>query len=228
MLDDDYPSESAVHPQSSAVPFLPRHSSTPTGTQTRSPWSARAKPVPTGSTAPVGWHAGSSSHGVSIVSGLARGIDTAAHQAALDVGGRTIAVFGTGITMVYPAENADLVARIIDTGGLVVSQFFPTATPSAWTFPRRNEVTSGISQGTVVIEASQKSGARMQARLAYEHGKQVFLVESLATSQEWARTMLEARRAISVRDFDDLARELVDADRLLAASKELHREPFAL
>ena len=167
-------------------------------------------------------------HGVSIVSGLARGIDTAAHQAALDVGGRTIAVFGTGITMVYPAENADLVARIIDTGGLVVSQFFPTATPSAWTFPRRNEVTSGISQGTVVIEASQKSGARMQARLAYEHGKQVFLVESLATSQEWARTMLEARRAISVRDFDDLARELVDADRLLAASKELHREPFAL
>ena len=167
-------------------------------------------------------------HGVAIVSGLARGIDTAAHRASLDAGGRTIAVFGTGITRVYPAENVDLVAEIIDTGGLVVSQFFPTATPSAWTFPKRNEVTSGISQGTVVIEASQKSGARMQARLAYEHGKQVFLVESLATSQEWARTMLEARRAISVRDFDDLARELVTADRLLAASKELHVEPFAL
>ena len=166
-------------------------------------------------------------HGVSIVSGLARGIDTAAHQAALDAGGRTIAVFGTGITMVYPAENAKLVARIIDTGGLVVSQFFPTASPSAWTFPKRNEVTSGISQGTVVIEASQKSGARMQARLAYEHGKQVFLIESLATAQEWARAMLEARRAISVRGFDDLARELVTGDRLLAASKELHLEPFA-
>ena len=75
-------------------------------------------------------------HGVAIVSGLARGIDTAAHRASLDAGGRTIAVFGTGITRVYPAENADLVAEIIDTGGLVVSQFFPTATPSAWTFPQ--------------------------------------------------------------------------------------------
>ena len=167
-------------------------------------------------------------HDVAIVSGLARGIDTAAHRAALDAGGRTVAVFGTGITMVYPAENSDLVAEIIDTGGVVVSQFFPTAKPSGWSFPKRNEVSSGISQGTVVIEASQKSGARMQARLAYEHGKQVFLVESLATAQEWARTMLERGRAIPVGHFDDLARELVDADRLLAASKELHLEPFAL
>ncbi|MCY3805146.1 MAG: DNA-processing protein DprA [bacterium] len=167
-------------------------------------------------------------HGVSIVSGLARGIDTAAHRAALDAGGRTIAVFGTGINMVYPAENIDLVAEIIDTGGVVVSQFFPTAKPSAWSFPRRNEVTSGISQGTVVIEASQKSGARMQARLAYEHGKQVFLVKSLATSQEWAKKMLDRGRATPVGHFDDLARELVDADQLLRASKELHLEPFAL
>ena len=167
-------------------------------------------------------------NGVSIVSGLARGIDTAAHRAALDARGRTVAVFGTGITRVYPAENTELVAEIIDGGGLVVSQFFPTAKPSAWSFPKRNEVTSGISQGTVVIEAPQKSGARMQARLAYEHGKPVFLVESLATAQEWAGRMLDAGRAIPIRDFDDLARELVDADRLLAASKELHLEPFAL
>ena len=167
-------------------------------------------------------------HDVAIVSGLARGIDTAGHRAALNAGGRTIAVFGTGITQVYPAENADLVAEIIDAGGLVVSQFFPTARPSPWTFPKRNEVTSGISQGTVVIEASQKSGARMQARLAYEHGKQVFLVQSLATTQEWARKMLDAGRALPVRDFDDLASELVTADRLLAASKDLHLEPFAL
>jgi len=167
-------------------------------------------------------------HGVSIVSGLARGIDTAAHRAALDAGGRTIAVFGTGINMAYPAENADLVEEIIDTGGVVVSQFFPTAKPTAWSFPKRNEVTAGISPGTVVTEAPQRSGARMQARLAYEHGKQVFLVESLATAQEWAKTMLQRGRAIPVGNFDDLARNLVDADRLLAASKELHLEPFAL
>ena len=167
-------------------------------------------------------------HGVSVVSGLARGIDTAAHRAALDAGGRTVAVFGTGISQVYPAENAELVAEIIDTDGLVVSQFYPTTTPAPWTFPKRNEVTSGISQGTAVIEASQTSGARMQARLAYEHGKQVFLVESLTATQEWAKRMLDEGHAIVVRNFDDLARELVAADRLLEASKELHLEPFSL
>ena len=71
--------------------------------------------------------------------------------------------------------------------GLIVSQFFPTATPARWTFGKRNEVTSGISQGTVVIEASHTSGARMLARLAYEHGKRVFLLETLVAEQPWAQ-----------------------------------------
>ncbi len=124
---------------------------------------------------------------VTVVSGLARGIDTAAHQAALEARGRTIAVLGTGITRCYPAENADLAEAIVASGALV-SQFWPTSPPSRYTFPRRNVVMSGISQGSVVIEAGSTSGAKMQARLALEHGKKVFLISSLVTSQPWART----------------------------------------
>ncbi len=113
-------------------------------------------------------------HHVTVISGLARGIDTAAHQAALHSGGRTIAVLGTGITRCYPPENRVLAEQITQAGALV-SQFWPTRAPGRDTFPRRNVVTSGLSQGTVVIEASQTSGAKMQARLALEH-EEVFLV----------------------------------------------------
>lgn len=119
---------------------------------------------------------------VTVISGLARGIDTAAHRAALDCEERTIAVLGTGITRCYPAENRELAEEITRAGALV-SQFWPTRPPGKDTFPRRNVVTSGLSQGTVVIEASRTSGAKMQARLALEHGKKVFLVKKLVTDQ---------------------------------------------
>ena len=107
-----------------------------------------------------------------VVSGLAKGIDTAAHCAALDADGRTIAVLGTGITKCYPGENRDLAEAITAGSGVLVSQFWPTSPPSRFTFPRRNVVTSGISQGTIVIEATSTSGAKMQARLALDHGKE--------------------------------------------------------
>jgi DNA processing protein len=109
-------------------------------------------------------------HEVTVVSGLARGIDTAPHTAALGAGGRTIAVIGTGINRSYPAENKDLVEGIVHRGA-VVSQFWPDAPPATYTFPRRNVTMSGIAQGTVVIEASCTSGAKLQARIALEHGK---------------------------------------------------------
>ena len=118
------------------------------------------------------------SDGVVVVSGLARGIDTIAHTTTLDQGGRTVAVIGTGIAHSYPPENHELAKRIA-THGLVVSQFWPSAAPTRWSFPLRNVVMSGIAQGTVVIEASSTSGAKMQARLAHEHGKHVFLVRHL-------------------------------------------------
>ncbi len=140
---------------------------------------------------------------VTVVSGLARGIDTAAHQAALAAGGRTIAVLGTGITRCYPAENADL-AEAVAANGALVSQFWPSASPARHTFPLRNAVTSGISQGTVVVEASATSGAKLQARLAFQQHKHVWLLRSLVTAEDWARTYVERRGALAVTDVADV------------------------
>jgi DNA processing protein len=147
--------------------------------------------------------------GVTVVSGLARGIDTAAHQAALAQGGRTIAVVGTGITRCYPKENAELADRIA-AAGAVVSQFWPSAPPATWSFPRRNVTMSGIAQGTVVIEASATSGAKMQARLALQHGKKVFLLRSLVEAYPWAAKCAKERHARVVNRVEDVVRELVD------------------
>jgi DNA processing protein len=147
--------------------------------------------------------------GVTVVSGLARGIDTAAHEATLDQGGRTIAVVGTGITRCYPKENTDLAERVA-VAGAVVSQFWPSAPPATWSFPRRNATMSGIAQGTVVIEASATSGAKMQARLALQHGKKVFLLRSLVDRYPWAASYAEQRNARIVDEVEDVVRELAD------------------
>lgn len=156
---------------------------------------------------------------VTVISGLARGIDTSAHRAALAAGARTIAVFGTGITRCYPTENRDLAEEIMNSGALV-SQFWPTHPPGRDTFPRRNIVTSGISQGTVVIEASSTSGAKMQARLAIEHGKKVFLLRSLVTSQPWASDYVERRGAIEVADVDEVVNRLAPPERVRQATAQ--------
>ena len=146
--------------------------------------------------------------GVTVLSGLARGIDTAAHRGALAAGGRTIAVMGTGIDVVYPPENARLADRVADTGALV-TQFWPGTPPIAHNFPMRNVVMSGLSIGTAVIEASATSGAKMQARLALDHGKRVFLVESLVMSQQWAQRCAKEPGATVVKTVDDIV-EILD------------------
>lgn len=152
---------------------------------------------------------GLAQHGVVVNSGLAAGVDGAAHAAALDAGGRTVAVMGTGIARpVYPAQHRGLADRILDAGGALVSQFWPSSSPATWTFPRRNVTMSGMSLGTVVIEASSTSGAKMQARIAAEHGKQVWVLRSLADTQEWAAKMLADGRATRVDDLDDVLNDL--------------------
>jgi DNA processing protein len=165
--------------------------------------------------------------GVTVISGLAKGIDTAAHRAAVDAGGRTIAVLGTGITRCYPSQNGELAEEIICAGALV-SQFWPTRPPGKDTFPRRNVVTSGLSQGTVVIEASSTSGAKMQARLALEHGKKVFLLRSLASSQPWARDYVTRRGAIEVADVDEVIRHLAPPERVRQATEQQQQLTLAL
>jgi DNA processing protein len=156
--------------------------------------------------------------GVTVISGLARGIDTEAHTATLDAGGRTVAVVGTGILRTYPKENAALAERIAENGA-VVSQFWPDAPPTRYSFPMRNAVMSGISQGTAVIEASSTSGAKMQARIALEQGKRAFLMASLVTREQWAQRYLE-RGAIEVHDVDDILRWLRTPDQVEQQSSQ--------
>lgn len=123
--------------------------------------------------------------GVPVISGLAQGIDTAAHEAALAAGGRTAAIIGTGLRVSFPAANRALQERIA-TEGVVLSQFYPSAPPTRTSFLMRNAVMSGYAAGTVVIEAGYVSGARSQARLALEHGRPIFLMASLRR-HDWAR-----------------------------------------
>lgn len=139
--------------------------------------------------------------GFTVFSGLAAGIDTAAHRGALAAGGRTVAVLGTGLRRAYPAANADLQLEIASRCA-VVSQFWPDQPPTRTTFPRRNATMSGLSLATVVVEASHTSGARMQARLALEHGRPVFLLDSLVERHEWAKSYVERPGA---RVFSDAA-----------------------
>ena len=113
--------------------------------------------------------------GVTVVSGLARGIDGVAHRAALEAGGRTIAVLGGGILNVYPAEHTEL-ADQIKQNGAVVSEALPKVAPKSGCFPRRNRIISGLSLGVVVVEAGARSGAAISARLAMEQGREVFAV----------------------------------------------------
>jgi DNA processing protein len=140
--------------------------------------------------------------GYTVISGLAAGVDTEAHTAALGRGGRTVAVIGTGLRRSYPPENSGLQRRIAGQCA-VVSQFWPDAPPSATSFVARNATMSGLALATVVVEASQKSGARAQARLALEHGRPVFLLESLL-DQPWAREFADRPGAHVVRDPDEI------------------------
>jgi DNA processing protein len=147
--------------------------------------------------------------GYVVVSGLAAGIDTAAHRATLAAHGRTIAVIGTGLHHSFPKDNAGL-QRELGAGSAVVSQFWPDQGARPWTFPARNAVMSGFARATVVIEAPYKSGARMQARLAREHGRPVFLLPSLM-EHRWARDYAE-RPGTHVIETADQVVEILDRE----------------
>jgi DNA processing protein len=139
-----------------------------------------------------------------VVSGLAEGIDTAAHGATLEAGCRTVAVVGTGLRHAFPKKNAELQDRL-GRESAVLSQFWPGQGPRQWTFPQRNAVMSGFARATVVIEASHTSGARMQARLALDHGRPVFLLRSLL-EHRWAQGYADRPGAYVV----DAAAEVVE------------------
>ena len=174
------------------------------------------KPTPEGVAHARAIAGGLAERGVTVVSGLAAGIDAAAHGTALAVGGRTVAVIGTGLRRSYPAQNAPLQQEIAERG-LVMSQFWPDTPPSKTSFPMRNAVMSGYSLATVVVEAAYRSGARMQARLALEHGRRVFLMRSLMT-HEWAREYASRPNTSVIDSADDVFKVL---DSLVPTTGEL-------
>lgn len=161
---------------------------------------------------------------LSVISGLAGGIDAAAHRAALDFGGRTVAVIGTGITKAYPVENR-LLQQEICQRGLVLSQFMPDAAPTMKTFPMRNATMSGYGLASIVVEAGEHSGTRIQARKSIEQGRPVVLLRSVVESTSWG-TALVGRPGVYVVSSP---RELYDAiAEIRQASSTVDEIPSAL
>jgi DNA processing protein len=151
--------------------------------------------------------------GLTIASGMARGIDTVAHRAALEAGGNTVAVLGCGIDIAYPVENRRL-AEELAVKGLIVSEF-PMSTPAfPQNFPIRNRIISGISAGVLIVEGAQYSGSAITARLALEQGREVFAVPgSIVSKMSWGPNLLIKQGAKLVQDWNDVVEDLPPADR---------------
>jgi DNA processing protein len=155
--------------------------------------------------------------GLVIVSGLARGVDAAAHSAALEHDGDTIAILGTGIDVVYPRSNAKLFERIA-ARGLILSEFPPGTPPLAANFPMRNRVISGLCAGTVIVEATSRSGSLITARTAAEQGREVFAVPGsiFSAGSEGTHRLIQYGAKL-VHDANDILDELPGQRRLSAA-----------
>jgi DNA processing protein len=148
--------------------------------------------------------------GVTIVSGFARGIDASAHRGAMEAGGRTIAVLGTGIGECYPRDHRKLGEEILAAGGAMVSQFPLGTPPVSENFPYRNRIISGLSLGVVVVEAAENSGSLITARLAIEQNREVWAVPGNITSRNSFGTnyLIKGAGAKLVQQWQDIATEL--------------------
>jgi DNA processing protein len=167
--------------------------------------------------------------GLTITSGMARGIDTAAHRAALQTGGDTIAVFGCGVDLVYPAENRKLAAEIAEKG-LVISEY-PMAGPAyPQNFPTRNRIISGMSVGVLVVEGAQYSGSSITAKMALEQQREVFAVPGNITNKmSWGPNLLIKQGAKLVQEWNDVIVELpAETRRALVAKARARNSGISL
>lgn len=146
-------------------------------------------------------------NGMTVVSGLARGVDTIAHQAALKAGGRTVAVLGSGVDRIYPPEHSQLAEKMMSSGA-IISDYAPGTPPDASNFPPRNRIISGLSMATVVVEAGEASGALITAQFATDQGREVFAVPGniLAPQSKGTNRLIAqgARPMLSGRDLLDI------------------------
>lgn len=166
------------------------------------------------------------SQGLVIFSGLARGVDTAGHRGAVSAKGRTVAVFGTGVDVVYPRENQRLAEQILTLGGALVSEFPMSTFAAPQNFPIRNRIISGLSIGVLVVEAAEYSGTRITARCALEQNREVFAVPGNVTNKNsWGPNTLIKQGAKLVATWEDVWEELPANVRLQLKPPDLATEP---
>jgi DNA processing protein len=150
-----------------------------------------------------------------VLSGMARGIDTAAHRGALASGGSTVAVWGTGVDVIYPKENKTLAENILVAGGAIVSEYRLGTFPAPQNFPKRNRILSGMSIGVLVVEAGENSGTRVTARCALEQDRDVYAVPgNVTTKNAWGPNTLIKQGAKLVATWEDVWQELPTQVRL--------------
>ena len=153
--------------------------------------------------------------GVVIISGMARGVDSASHRGAISAKGKTVAVFGTGVDVIYPKENSRLAEQILGLGGALISEFPVGTFPAPQNFPIRNRIISGMSLGVLVVEAAEYSGTRITARMAIEQDRDVFAVPGNVTSKNsWGPNTLIKQGAKLVATWEDVWEDLPTEVRL--------------
>ena len=153
--------------------------------------------------------------GLAIISGMARGVDTASHRGAIAAKGKTIAVFGTGVDVIYPKENSRLAEQILALGGALISEFCLGSFAAPQNFPIRNRILSGMSVGVLVVEAAEYSGTRITARLALEQNRDVFAVPGNVTNKNsWGPNTLIKQGAKLVATWEDVWEDLPTEVRL--------------
>lgn len=178
---------------------------------------------------------------VTIISGFMYGIDTEAHQSCLEYGGKTVAVLGSGLNIIYPPENHKLYQQILESGGAIISEYHPETKPQLWTFPQRNRIVAGLaSLGILIVEAGERSGSLITARLAREQGKKVFAVPGpiISSASTGTNLLLKNHQAKMVLNSEDILGKKISTPLLFTTSKfsliekkiyqALQREPLTV